>query len=120
MHLPSPSTLASWEAVAIVAGLCGLVFWKMITGEISLERLFEGDGKDDAGNPAAYTSTGRVQAFAATLYIAVYYLVQFAHNPREFPAIPNWMVATLAGSHAIYLGGKAQDLLQGRLRDFLK
>ncbi|HWZ45069.1 MAG TPA: hypothetical protein VNW97_16460 [Candidatus Saccharimonadales bacterium] len=120
MHLPSPSTLASWEAVVIVAGLFGLVCWKMITGEISLDCLFEGDGKDDTGNPASYTSAGRVQAFGATLYIALYYIVQFAHDPKEFPAIPNWMVVTLAGSHAIYLGGKAQDMLQGRLRDFLK
>jgi hypothetical protein len=120
VHLPSPSTVAYWEALVIVGGLCGIVFWKMATGEISLDQLFEGDGRDDDGNPASYTSSGRVQAFAATLYIALYYIVQFAHNPKQFPAVPSWMVATLAGSHAIYLGGKAQDMLQGRLRNILK
>jgi len=42
------------------------------------------------------------------------------NNPKEFPEVPNGLVGALAASQALYLAGKAQAMLLGRLRDFLK
>ena len=46
--------------------------------------------------------------------------MQVIHNPTKFPDVPNEMIGVLAGSHALYLGGKAQAMLLGRLRDLFK
>lgn len=115
--MPSPSTLAYWEGLIIIAGFFGVVFWKMVTDGMSLNQLFEGDSDD---SESTYVSAGRVQSFVVTVSVAFYYLMQVVHNPRQFPELPTSMVAVVAGSQAIYLGGKAHAMLAGRLRDFFK
>src|SRR5215472_3394671 len=118
--MPSLSTLASWEGLILIGGLIGIVAWKMMTGEISLDQLFEGDSLARDGTRSSYSSGGRVQAFLVTIYVAFYYLMQVIHNPTEFPEVPTGLVGVLAGSHALYLGDKARAMLLGRFRDFLK
>lgn len=118
--MPSLSTLASWEGLILIGGLFGIVVWKMMTGEIPLEQLFEGDSLARDGTRSSYASGGRVQAFLVTIYVAFYYLMQVIHNPKEFPEVPTSVVGVLAGSHAVYLGGKARAMLLSRFRNFLK
>jgi len=113
----SPSTLASWEGLILIGGLIGIVVWKMMTGEISLEQLFEGETLARDGTRSSYASGGRVQAFLVTIYVAFYYLMQVIHNPTGFPDVPTVLVGVLAGSHALYLGDKAQAMLLGRFRN---
>lgn len=115
--MPSPVTLASWEGLILIGGLFAVVLWKMLSGEIPLDQLFEGDIR---GSSTPYISSGRIQAFWITIYVAYYYLVQVVHDPTQFPTVPDNMVALLAGSHALYLGGKAQAMLLGPLKDILK
>ena len=117
--MPSPSTLGYWEGLILIVGLFGVVFWKLCTGEIDLDQLFDGDsGEDD--DQTSDVSAGRVQMFLVTISAAGYYLMQVIQNPHQFPDVPTAMVGALAGSHALYLGGKAQAMLLGRFRDFLK
>jgi hypothetical protein len=120
--MPSPSTLAYWEALILVVGLVGVVLWKLISGGMVLDQLFEGDIQDPNSKDgySTYVSAGRVQAFWVTIGTAFYFLMQVIHNPTEFPNLPAGLIAVLAGSHALYLGGKAQAMLIGRLKDFLK
>jgi len=114
------STLAYWEGLILLGGLFGVVLWKLFTGGISLEQLLEGDAPDaDAANrDSTYVSGGRTQLLAATVFVAGYYLLQVLHNPKQFPTLPTELVGALAGSQALYLGGKARAMLQGRVRDF--
>jgi len=116
----SPSTLASWEGLILIGGLIGIMVWKMITGEISLEQLFEGETRARDGTRSSDVSGGRVQVFLVTVFVALYYLMQVIHNPKEFPEVPTSVVGVLAGSHAVYLGGKARAMLLSRFRNFLK
>lgn len=99
----------------------GVVFWKLASGSIALDQLFEGDIRNsDPTNAEGYTtrvSAGRVQTFWVTVLVAAYYLWQVIQNPTELPRLPNEMIAALAGSQALYLGGKAQAMFFGRLRD---
>jgi hypothetical protein len=114
------STLAYWEGLILLGGFFGLVLWKLLTGGISLEQLLEGDVPDPNGTDgySTYVSAGRTQSLASTLFVAGYYLLQVVHNPKQFPTVPTELVGALAGSQALYLGGKARAMLQGRVREF--
>lgn len=118
----SPTKLAYWEGLIFVGGLFGIVFWKLMTGEISLDYLMYGDriDKADASGFSSSFSPGRGQLLMVTIFTAVYYLLQVIHNPKEFPQIPISWVAALGGSHAIYLGGKAKSMLIGRVKDWVQ
>jgi hypothetical protein len=113
------STLAYWEGFILLGGLFGVVLWKLLTGGISLGQLLEGDVPDpnSADGYSTYVSAGRAQSLASTLFVAGYYLLQVVHNPKQFPTLPTELVGALAGSQALYLGGKARALLQGRVRE---
>jgi len=114
------ATLAYWELLILLGGFFGVVLWKLLTGGISLAQLLEGDTPDpnSVDGYATYVSAGRTQLLGATLFVAGYYLLQVIHNPKQFPALPTQMVGALAGSQALYLGGKARALLQGRVQQF--
>jgi hypothetical protein len=114
------STFAYWEGVILLGGFFGLVLWKLLTGGISLEQLLEGDVPDPhtAEGYSTYVSAGRTQSLASTLFVAGYYLLQVVHNPKQFPTVPIQLVGALAGSQALYLGGKARAMLHGRVREF--
>ena len=117
-------TLASSSAVVLFGGLFAVVFWKLFTGSISLDGMLEGDVRDQNGSDgsgfSSSPSVGRSQMLLVTLFVAMWYLLQVIHNPREFPKLPDAMVGALAGSQAMYLGGKAKSMLVGQLRDWLK
>ena len=114
------ATLAHWEGIVLLAGLFGVVLWKLLTGRISLDQLLEGDVPDPncPNGFSTYVSGGRTQLLGATLFVAGYYLLQVVHNPKQFPTMPIPLVGALAGSQALYLGGKARALLLGRLQQF--
>ena len=115
------TTLAYWEGAILVGGLFCVVLWKLMTGGISLNYLLNGDVRDP-DSPTGFSTTpspGRIQALAVTLFVAGYYLLQVMHNPKEFPKMPDTVLGALAGSHALYLGGKAQAMLP-RIRDLFK
>ncbi len=113
------STLAYWEGLILLGGFVGVVVWRLLTGGVRLDRLLEGDIRDPE-NPdvySTYVSAGRTQSLAFTLFVAGYYLLQVVHNPKQFPAVPTGLVGALAGSHALFLGGKARALLRNRAKN---
>ena|SRR5689334_22441604 len=118
--MPPPATLAYWEGLVLVGGLVGVVVWKLASGDILLDDLFEGSVREADGTYTSEPSTARVQAFWVTIVVAGYYLLRVIQDPHAFPDVPNEMVGVLAASHAVYLGGKAQGLLLGRWRDILR
>jgi hypothetical protein len=112
---------ASWELTVLVGGFIVIVLWKLLTGGISLNNLLYGDLRQ-RGETAGFTkvfSPGRAQLLMLTIISAVYYLLQVIHDPSKFPDLPQALVAILGGSQAVYLGGKAQSMLLGRLRDLI-
>jgi len=120
MH--SLATVARWEGVVLLGGFLGVVFWKLLTGSIPLAGLLDGDVRDSesAHGFSSQASAGRAQSLMVTLFVAMWYLLQVIHNPREFPKLSDTLVGGLAGSQALYLGGKAQAMFLGRLRNLLK
>ena len=110
-----------WEVVILLVGIFGIVFWKMLTGQISLHGLLEADVHDpnspDGSGLSSRASAGRVQALALTIFVALWYLFQVIHHPTEFPRLPDALVTALGGSQGIYLGGNAYGLLIPKLRN---
>jgi len=104
-----------------LGGFFGIVLWKLLTGRISLSQLLEGDVPDPT-NPSKYSSApsaGRAQLLVFTMFTALYYLLQVLHNPKAFPKLPDVLVSALGGSQAVYLAGKAYDLLSPKLKNTL-
>src|SRR5271165_2006597 len=102
--MPTLATLAYWEAVVLLVGLAGAVLWLIVSGQISLAYLLEGDVRSADGRSfTTEVSPGRVQALIVTLYVALYYLMQVINNPSQFPTLPNELVGALAASHGGYL-----------------
>jgi hypothetical protein len=120
----SLAKLASSGSAVLFGGIFAVVVWKLFTGEIPLTGLLEGDVRDsnssDGSGVSSAPSAGRAQTLMVSLYIALWYLLQVIHNPKEFPKLPDAMIGALAGSQAVYLGGKARALFLGRLRDWFK
>lgn len=98
--------LARWEGFILPGGIFALVFWKILTGSISLSGLFQ--THDERFSP------GRVQLLIFTVFVAIRYVVQVIQNPTAFPEIPPGWIVALGGSQALYLGGKARDMLFGK------
>jgi hypothetical protein len=118
----SLAKFASWEGAILFGGLVCVVSWKLLSGDIGLSYLLDGDFRDP-GSPTGFStgaSAGRTQALMVTLFVAGYYLLQVIQNPKELPSVSPWMVGALGGSHALYLGEKVQAMLPGRLGDFFK
>lgn len=120
--MPSVPTLAYWEGAILMAGFFGIVFWRLMTGGIALDQLLEGDIRDpsSADGYSPYVSAGRAQSLLITLFVALSYLLQVIQDPTVFPTLPDGLIGALAGSQALYLGGKVQAMSFGRLRDILK
>lgn len=110
--------LAAWGGIVVIGGYFGVVFWKLMTGSISLDGLLHGDARTRNGvDYSTFFSAGRAQMLMFTVIFAMYFLLQVIQNPTKFPEVPDAVLVVLGGSHAIYLGGKAQALYLGRLRD---
>jgi hypothetical protein len=120
LSIVTTATLAKWEGIILLCGFIFVVLWKLGTGEISLDYLLYGDAKICQGvGRATFFSPGRTQMLMSSVAVAGYYLVQVIQDPTHFPAMPTELVVALGASHAIYLGGKAQSLYLGRLRDLV-
>jgi hypothetical protein len=109
-----------WEGMIVLGGIFGIIVWRLFTGAISLDYLLYGDRRDrnEASGYFTFFSPGRTQLLVVTILTASYYLLQVIHDPTIFPKIPVAWVVALGGSHAIYLGGKAQSMLLG-IRDLI-
>lgn len=116
-----PSKLICWGGIILLCGFAGCFLWKFLRGGISLRYLLSTDRIDRSSRSGYSTATSpaRTQLLIVTIIAASYYLIQLIHEPTKFPELPtSWLVA-LAGSHSIYLGGKAESMLFG-IRDLIR
>jgi hypothetical protein len=96
--------LTGYCAAGLVAGFAAVVLWKLLTGAISLTGLLDSfEGGKRSSSPA------RMQLLLFTLVSAGQYLLDVWKNPTvdALPAVPQPVLAMVAGSQALYLGGKA-------------
>lgn len=114
-----PDSPLTWyvelEVVLFLGGLAAIIAYRLLNGGINTQYLLYGKQKDGT----RYFSPERVQLLVFTLLTAIMYLLKVANSVKtgtppeqlELPDIPKETLALLAGSHAIFLGGKAYNML---------
>ena len=108
MH--SLAALALWGGIVLLSGFFAVVFWQLLTRQIPLRQLLEGDCREGSGYSSKF-SPGRAQLLFFTIVFALYYLAQVIQNPGSLPHIPATVVVVLGASQVTYLGGKAYNLM---------
>jgi len=85
----------------------GLISLRIVTGEINTRGLLH--TKSPTGDHEL--SPARVQLLLFTLATAGNYLTDALNSPvsGKLPDVPEALLATLGGSHLLYLGSKALD-----------
>lgn len=119
--MPALAALTRWGLVVFLASFFGLIFWKLMAAG-GLSGLLSGDYYDSATGSLKTqdVSAGRSQSLMFVVSIAVYYFIQILHSPSGFPPVPKAMLYVLGGSQAVFLGGKAYDLILARIVDEFK
>jgi hypothetical protein len=94
--------IITWEGLAFLVVLFGIVFMQILTGGLRTRGLIEGT----TARGKRFVSAGRLQLLIVTLVAAAQYLTQVWQNPQSLPEIPqNWLLF-FGGSQALYLGNK--------------
>ncbi len=112
--MPTVLQLAAYGSLVVIAGFGAIVGWKLLNGDINTDGLL--NSFDDRGRRSS--SPGRLQLLLFTIVVAIQYLTSVWKNPSAgaLPAIPQSVLAALAGSQAVYLGGKALSTYLSVLR----
>jgi hypothetical protein len=105
MRLALVAHLVEFALVAWLAVVAAFVVVQMLRGRIPLAGLFEAK-TDPAGTSAL--NLDRHQLLILSVGYAVYYVVQALHLEQgsAMPDVPSSVLYLLAGSQAVYLGGK--------------
>jgi hypothetical protein len=96
--MPGTAELVTWEGLAFLFALFGVVVVQLLTGQINLTGLLMKKEGDRSFSPE------RVQLLLATLAAASQYLSQVLKDPTQLPQVPNSWLLLYGGSHALYLG----------------
>lgn len=103
-------TLIYWETWFFLVVIFGTVAGLALDGRVRLTGLFDGS----KGDGTKYFSPERVQLLLSTLGIAFWLLSAVLQDPTKFPVVSDGWIATLGGSHVVYLGGKFSAVFLGK------
>ena len=112
MDLRWVSTFVLWALVISLSTIAAGALYRIVGGRVGLSGLIAHKAGDEL-------EMSRLQMLAATLLVAVGYLIaSLAQDPAQgLPDIPAVVLLGLAGSHTAYLGGKMGAL--GGLRGII-
>ncbi len=96
--MPGIAELVTWEGLAFLLVLFGVVVVQLLTGQINLTGLLIKKEGDRSFSPE------RVQLLLATLAAASQYLSLVLKDPTRLPQVPNSWLLLYGSSHALYLG----------------
>ncbi len=121
----SVTTILRYEVLLFLGALALIVFYQLLTGKINMRRLLF--ARRAAADPSTSQQTSpstqrrtnglspsRIQLLVITIGVAIYLLAEVVRDRSQFPEIPTGLLLLMAGSEAIYLARKANNLLLGR------
>ena len=122
----SVAAVLRYEVLLFLGALALIVFYQLVTGRINMRRLLFAKGRD-AGDPLpgrrmspstqrrmSGLSPSRIQLLVVSIGVAIYLLAEAVRDPSQFPEIPTGLLLLMAGSEAIYLARKANNLVLPR------
>ncbi len=108
-------TVIRFEILLFLGALALIVFYQLLTGRISMRRLLFAKGRESAGPSTRRRTSGlspsRIQLLVISIGVAIYLLAEVMRDPSKFPEIPVGLLLLMAGSEAIYLARKANNLM---------
>jgi hypothetical protein len=106
------------EVLLIFGALALIVFYQLVTGKINMRRLLFAKGRAVADASTRQGTGGlspsRIQLLVVSIGVAIYLLAEVMRDSSQFPEIPIGLLLLMAGSEAIYLARKANNLLPRR------
>ena len=116
--MESLTTLIRYEILLFLAALTLIVFYQLLSGKINMRGLLFAKGKAAASPSTGQSTNGlspsRIQLLIVSIGVAIYLLAEVLRDPSQFPEIPTGLLLLIAGSEAIYLARKANNLLLRR------
>jgi|HubBroStandDraft_2_1064218.scaffolds.fasta_scaffold73376_2 hypothetical protein len=103
-------TLVYWETWFFLFVIFGTVAGLVLDGRIRLDGLLYGTKRDGT----KYFSPERVQLLLSTLAFGFWLLSAVLRDPTKFPVISDGWLATLGGSHVLYVAGKFSAVFLGK------
>ncbi len=118
--MDSPTAFLRTSILVFLITLALIVTYQLLAGKINTRRLLFAKGRDSAG-PSTWRRTSglspsRIQLLVVTIGVAIYLLAEVMRDPSRFPAIPTGLLLLMAGSEAIYLARKVNNLIIRRSR----
>jgi len=114
----SVTTILRYEVLLFLGALTLIVFYQLVTGRINTRRLLFAKGRAAASSLTRQESSGlspsRIQLLVISIGVAIYLLAEVIRDPSQFPEIQTGLLLLMAGSEAIYLARKANNLVLGR------
>ncbi len=114
----SITTVLKYEVLLFLGVLTFIVFYQLLTGKINMRRLLFAKGRESAGPSTRRRTSGlspsRIQLLVISIGVAIYLLAEVMRDPSKFPEIPVGLLLLMAGSEAIYLARKANNLVFGK------
>ena len=108
-------TVIRFEILLFLGALALIVFYQLLTGRINMRRLLFSKGRESAGPSTRRRTSGlspsRIQLLVISIGVAIYLLAEVMRDPSKFPEIPVGLLLLMAGSEAIYLARKANNLM---------
>lgn len=105
--------LIATGGIVLLVAFFGLLFWRIITAQMSLKGLLDGDFAVGQAWTTSF-SPARGQLLMLTVFVAGYYVLQMINNPNQFPTLPDGLLQIFTGSSSLYLGSKAYAFRSGR------
>ncbi|MFV2045102.1 MAG: hypothetical protein ACC700_17940 [Anaerolineales bacterium] len=118
--MDSPTAFLRTSILVFLITLALIVFYQLLAGKINTRRLLFAKGRDSAGPSTRRRTSGlspsRIQLLVVTIGVAIYLLAEVMRDPSRFPEIPTGLLLLMAGSEAIYLARKVNNLIIRRSR----
>jgi len=108
--MDSPTAFLRTSTLVFLIALALIVTYQILTGKINMRRLLFAKGR----GVTAGLSPSRIQLLVVSIGIAIYLLAEVLRDPSRLPEIPTGLLLLMAGSEAIYLARKANNLMPRR------
>ncbi|MFV2045552.1 MAG: hypothetical protein ACC700_20250 [Anaerolineales bacterium] len=109
------TTVLRYEVLLFLGAIAFIITYQLLAGKINTRRLLFAKGRDAAGPTIRRRTSGlspsRIQLLVITIGVAIYLLAEVIRDPSRFPEIPTGLLLLMAGSEAIYLARKANNLI---------
>jgi hypothetical protein len=115
--MPPFAKLASATGVMLLAALFAVTTWKLARHRPTRVSTLRSDARKVRLIPHLFRDPFRLLSLAATLLVAMVYVVLVSRNPGVLPEVPKPLLTLLAVVNAIYLANEWRTISAARVKN---